>query len=129
MNVIRWETPASELKHVRFQSLTHTRALVIAIAGEHDGRLAIVTFTFHKALAYRTLVEEYRTALWRTISDPQLGWTRRIVDSPWVRELVSSEPVFLINSGDKATHYLVCTQDEVIDILSVDLPDITVASA
>lgn len=123
----RWETPASDAQSLRLLSLMHADGDLVlifeSISGERTERLC---FKFRAFFGYRNLLEEYRTKLWREHEQlKSLGWTRQSEGSVWLEELREHEPLFRLHGGDAAIHYMVCTQDDVVEVLAGIPPEIT----
>jgi hypothetical protein len=125
INIVRWDTPVSDLDSVVLVSLVDDGELAIVVDGAQGSKRERFRFLFKNVFGYRNLLEEYRTALWQTVQGtPHVGWTGRIVNSPWLDELRRKEPLFLIHGGEHAVHYLLCTEDDVIDVLTEVAPEI-----
>jgi hypothetical protein len=43
--------------------------------------------------------------------------------------LRDNEPLFVLHGGEHAVHYMVCTEDDVIEVLAKDAPEITLLAA
>jgi hypothetical protein len=103
-----------------------------------DGELSIIVqelrepehrrlrFSFTRYPAYRNILEEYRLELWEKISGrhEELGHTILVPNSPWAKELRESEPLLDVHDG-RLTHFMICTEDDVLEVLAPDPPEMT----
>jgi hypothetical protein len=124
MNLVRWDTLLSDITSLMLVGLQQegTR-LRIVLEGEVTGERAEFTVVFVAFFAYRSLREEYRTTLWSSVPvGARLGWTRWVAESQWVAEMMSSEPLFVAHGGGDARHYLICTEDDVVEVLAIEAP-------
>ena len=82
-------------------------------------------FVFDRCFGYRNLLEEYQTREWAATdaSAMKLGWTWIVRDSGWLAEL-QREPLFELHGGQSAVHYVIVTEDDVVEVLSKDVPRI-----
>jgi hypothetical protein len=124
VNIVRWETAVSDMTSLTLISLHHEGCLKVILEGTQAGGFEQHCFTFKRFFAYRSLREEYRTALWNNDVGLGIGWTRLVLDSPWVQELRTSEPLFGLHGGADAVHYLFCSEDDVVDVLAHEPPTI-----
>lgn len=116
--VQRWDTPVSDARSLRLVSLLDDGALHLTLedAGAPDRPRWRITFT--AVLGYLNLLEEYRLELWsRRATAERVGWTTRILNSPWLALLRQSESLVEIHHPD-AIHYQVGTEDDVVDVCS-----------
>ena len=102
-----------------------------------DGRLSITVqdlrdpegprfrFTFKNYPAYRNMLEEYQTSLWEDAEHEiiEVGWTRIIRESRWLASLKETEP-FLEESNQGLLHYMICTEDDIVEVLSNEPPEV-----
>ena len=76
--------------------------------------------------AYRNILEEYRT------SDPPpiegTGWTRIDPSSDWLTDLRRREPLLDVHSPG-CRHYIIVTEDDVVDVLAPKAPKIVQVAA
>lgn len=109
---------------LRLVSLTDDGALKIVVEDAHSPNRLRWQFTFSKAPAYLNLLEEYRLELWGMRSPGErLGWTLEVPDSPWLAFLRKRESLLDVHHPS-LIHFQIGTEDDVIDILSPDAPEI-----
>jgi hypothetical protein len=129
----RWETPASSAESVGMVSLVdmpgsadtgHELAVTLDIM-KSLGRWQRYRMVFGRCPAYRNIMEEFRLELWehRHKSAQQCGWTFTVIDSPWVASFRPTEPLLDV-FYPALTHYVITTQNDVIEVLSPDPPRI-----
>jgi hypothetical protein len=114
----RWETPISDSKWLGMVSLHDVTEMNILDIRLNDGKQEI-SIKFENYPAYRNILEEYRTALWRHLDETsqRCGWTFEVVDSSWSEELNKREPLLEFkNPGLR--HFVLSTDDDVIEVLS-----------
>ena len=77
-------------------------------------------FTFKTYPAYRNILEEFRTSEegYNTKS-----WTVIVEESQWLERFRKQEPIFDAHYPE-IRHYLFCTEDDVIEVLSPEPPEI-----
>lgn len=121
----RWETPISDLRSVAMVSLVDDGSLHLTIESLRDPGRARWRFSFKQAPVYRNILEEFRMELWPLVHSggPRKGWTLRVPDSPWANDLRAREPVLEV-SHPVLHHFLITTEDDVIDVLSPAEPQI-----
>lgn len=130
---LRWHSPMSEVRNLFMDSLhDHAAGLEIDLSEWLDGtQVAQFKVTFAKYAAYRNIQEEYRLEMWRRrdeTSDPRaIGWTFTVPDSPWLREF-ANEPVLGLIAPD-IVHYVIATQNDVIEVLAVGEPSVGLMGA
>ena len=123
--VERWRTAISDApsQHVILDSLIDDSSLKlnIEIATESENQLYLISnSTF---AGYRNILEEYRTTLWDHLKkhSPECGNTFIVKNSPWLETLRASE-YFLDVHCAEAKHYVIVTADDVIEVLSNEMP-------
>ena len=121
----RWETPVSAAKSLAMVSLLDNGNLSITVQDLRDPERRRFCFTFKNYPAYRNMLEEYQTSLWEEVKDEsgEAGWTRIIRESRWLASLKETEP-FLEESNPGLLHYMICTEDDVVEILSNEPPEV-----
>jgi hypothetical protein len=117
---VRWETPVSDARSLTLVSLSDDGELQVTVQG--DSNRQRVRFSFFKVVAYRNILEEYRTS--EHGGDRHVGWTRIVLDSAWLAELRSREPLIDVHAPG-CQHYVIATEDDVIDILTPKHPAIS----
>ncbi len=115
----------SQVHSLVMVSLTHKVELSIILQDIRDPQRRRFRFTFSNCPAYRNILEEYRLELWSEIESRRegMGWTLIIPDSQWIAALKEKEPLIEVNCPD-LVHYMICTEDDVIEVLSDELPKI-----
>jgi hypothetical protein len=122
----RWETPVSDVKSLAMVSLVDDGQLSIVLQETRDAIRRRFCLSFKNYPVYRNILEEYRLELWNEIKDQRkgIGWTIIIPESQWLASLLKSEPL-LGECNPNLVHYVICTEDDVIEVLSNALPQIT----
>ena len=84
----------------------------------NDGKQEI-SIKFENYPAYRNILEEYRTALWRHLdkTSQRCGWTFEVLESLWSAELNNNEPLLEFHNPG-LRHFVISTDDDVIEVLS-----------
>ncbi len=84
---------------------------------------------FSKVAAFRSVVEQYRSALWEQFSKSgHPGRTFIIKNSPWISEISEVEPEFsMLEKHIK--HYVISTDIEIVEVLSRYEPVMTKVGA
>ena len=119
----RWQTPFSDVQSLVMVSLIDDgspRLVLEDARGEERCRWSV---RFENVVAYRNMLEEYRVSLWarrEEIGGPR-GWTWRLTRSDWLCELREQEPLVDINAPG-AIHYLIATEDDVVEVFMAELP-------
>ncbi|MBI4356110.1 MAG: hypothetical protein HY597_06670 [Candidatus Omnitrophica bacterium] len=119
----RWETPVSAAGSLALVSLIDDGNLRIVLQDHHNPKRRRFQLTFSKFPAYRNILEEYRTELWTKLSTQQLGQTLTIPHSLWITSLRKAEPLLDVHYP-RLTHYMICTEDDVIEVLSPGPPEV-----
>ena len=117
----RWETPVSDAVSLAMVSLVDQGGLHITVQDLRDPIRRRFRFSFQQVPAYRNILEEYR------LSEPPpsnpVGWTRVDPKSDWLADLRSREPLLDVHSPG-CRHYIIATEDDVIDVLALGDPQI-----
>ena len=119
----RWETPISDLKSIAMVSLIDDGCLKITVEDLRDPARPRWCFTFRHAPIYRNILEEYRLELWELVHQEgaRKGWTVIVPSSPWLAQLKEKEPLIEVDHPN-LLHFQIGTEDDVIDVLSPELP-------
>jgi len=121
-SIANWETPLSRAESLRLETLVDSQQLVITMQDIQEERRPRFCVTFQKYPAYRNINESYRNTLWK-LKPGEIGWTFVVENSDWIREL-KADPVFE-TQFPAATHYVICTEDDVIEVISSTPPTIS----
>ncbi len=116
MKIKKWITPISEVKNLTMVELIDKKGkLIITLLGEGKKFQLI----FQNPPVYRNILEEYHTNLWEYLDNTKQrrGNTFKIIDCEWVEYLKKHEPL-LSFYNEKLEHYIIVTNDDVIEILS-----------
>jgi hypothetical protein len=118
LKIKRWETPISDSKWlgmISFYDVAESNILEIRL---NDGKQEI-SIKFENYPAYRNILEEYRTALWRHLdkTSQKCGWTFEVINSSWSEELNNEEPLLEFHNPG-LRHFVISTNDDVIEVLS-----------
>jgi hypothetical protein len=119
--ILNWETPVSQFSSPRLELLMDASCLSIIIQDGAGERRARVRFIFGNDYAYRNINESFRNELWAKMPT-NLGQTLIVEDSDFLNLLRSD------NIGEetfsKAKHYLFKTEDDVIEVVATQNPEI-----
>lgn len=118
--VERWNTPVSDERLLGMVSLVDDGQLTIVVEDTLNRQFR---FIFTDYPAYRNIMEEYRTELWRKLYDKNLGSTLLIVESQWIASFRATEPLLEVHHPN-LTHYMICTVNDVVEVLSSGNPKI-----
>lgn len=122
----RWDSPISDIHAIGMVSLTDARRqLEIVIEAYRQPGRPRWGFSFSKYPAYRNILEEHRVALWKQLdaTGQRCGCTFTVEESPWIASFEPEEPVLALNYK-VLRHFIICTDDDVIDVLSNAEPKI-----
>jgi hypothetical protein len=122
---VRWETPVSDARSLAMVSLVDHRGLHITVQDLRDPMRRRICFSFDRVPAYRNILEEYRTSAPPCHQD--LGWTRIDMTSAWLADLRSREPLLDVHTPG-CQHYVIITEDDVVDVLAPEAPTIVEVS-
>jgi hypothetical protein len=123
----RWTTPVSDVESLVMVSLIDDGTLRITFEAPRLSNRPRWCFTFESYPAYRNILEEYRLGLWNHLdqSDQRCGNTFTVENSPWIAYFKSEEPL-LETRAENFIHYVISTEDDVIEIIasSVEIIDL-----
>jgi len=122
----RWETPISDAKNLGMVSLKDSASPNTLEILLNDGTKEIIII-FNNYPAYRNILEEYRLKLWHHLdkTSQRCGSTFEVTESSWAEELSRDESLLEVqNPGLK--HFVICTNDDVFEILSNEEPKIEI---
>jgi hypothetical protein len=117
----RWETPVSDAVSLAMVSLVDRDGLHLTLQDLRDPNRRRYRFSFQNVVAYRNILEEFRDGEQWTRHGA--GRTFRATESEWLHELRSREALLGVMAPE-CQHYLVITEDDVIDVLSPREPEI-----
>jgi hypothetical protein len=123
--VQRWETPVSDFRELAMVSLVDSDGLLkITLEAFREVGRPRWSFIFDQYPAYRNILEEYRYRLWNHLSttSQRCGATFCVVNSPWIENLINEENLDIYHS--KARHFILITEDDVIEVLSSGEPEV-----
>jgi hypothetical protein len=122
----RWDTPVSDAVSLAMVSLVDRDGLHLTLQDLRDPNRRRYCFSFQKVVAYRNILEEFRDG--EQWIRQGTGRTFRATESEWLRELRSREALLDVMAPG-CQHYLVVTEDDVIDVLSPHEPEIREVAA
>lgn len=118
----------SDANHLCMESLQDRSGLLEIELADHWNNAATARFkvTFRNYPAYRNIDELYRVELWERRKQmahaDATGWTLIVPDSPWLREFTNEPVLDFFNPG--IVHYLIVTENDVIEVLSNEEPKV-----
>lgn len=127
-----WDTPVRKVWSVNFISLKHANSLEIIVQEvlrENYSLKLGCEYSFlwddNHSKIYRCWDESGRLELWKRIKETgQVGWTFKVENSPWKNYFLLKEPLLVFNLRD-LVHFVIATENEVVEILSPCEPKIT----
>jgi hypothetical protein len=121
----RWDTPVSDAQSLALVSLTDVQGtLSIVLEDQRHPQRHRFQVDFTRYPGYRNLLEEYRLELWDALAGTTAtGWTLLVVVSPWIAEIKQHESLLDVLYPN-LKHYLISTEDDVIEVLSDETPTI-----
>ena len=121
-NIVGWETPFQNLKHVSMCRLDDQGVLEVLIgealpeSAQVRGRLWRVAFD--SVEAYRVSNES-----WCWLETDSASRSLMVLNSIWVRHLAETHPLFNMHN-DRIFHFAILAMDEVVEVLSRSEPSI-----
>ena len=122
----KWETPISDSKQLGMLSLHDIAASNTLEVLLNDGTQEI-SITFKSYPAYRNILEEYRTKLWKHLDETsqRCGWTFEVIESTWIDELEQNESLIEVHNPG-LRHFVICSNDDVVEVLSNEEPKVEI---
>jgi len=122
---VSWNTPVSDenflLVDMQYEDCCLKLSLDPSIDGFNKKKTKI---TFSKVASFKITSERYMNYMWNEISESgACGRTLFVENSEWIQNLSSSDGLFALFEKNP-THYLILTDNEVIDVLSSNYPEI-----
>lgn len=120
--IARWETPVVDVDRLLMVSLADVdRELVVLLESSRTPGRPRWRVRFRQYPAYRNIDEAYRTDLWRWLdeSGQRLGVTFTVEESPC---FASWGTVYLHDVVPKTRHFVIATEDDVVEVLSAEEP-------
>ena len=121
--VERWDTPFSDVESLVMVKLVDQAGLSIVLEAPLLVGRPRWSIECGRAPAYRNIMEEYRIGLWQHLDETsqRCGRSFVVVNSPWVAEFHRSEPLLEFYAG-AVRHFVVSTEDDVVEVLSASPP-------
>lgn len=123
----RWDTPLSDIESVALASLSDSAGeLAITIEAPRESGRPRWEIVFDTYPGYRNLLEEFRLQLWEHLdgTKQRCGNTFSVANSPWIESLRQNEGLFE-HHHPTISHYVILTEDDVLEILSPRSPIIS----
>lgn len=120
--ISRWETPVVDENRLLMVSLTDVdRELILLLESSRGAGRQRWRVRFRQYPAYRNIDEAYRTDLWLWLdeSGQRVGYTFTVEESP---PLASWGAVYLHAIEPKTRHFVIATEDDVVEVLSAEDP-------
>lgn len=120
--ICRWETPVVDIDRLVLVSLADADCeLVLLLESFRAPGRSRWRVRFRQYPAYRNIDEAYRTGLWRRLdeSGQRVGFTFTVEESP---RLASWGTVYLHVVEPQIRHYVIATEDDVVEVLSAEDP-------
>lgn len=116
-NILKWNTLFSDKKYLFMESLLDSDCkLIITLFDDKEIRYKV---TFNNFPSYRNLLEKYRLNLWGKIDWNIVGNSWIVENSNWLNFLNKSEPL-ITHHEENLKHYVICTESDVVEVLSSD---------
>ena len=125
----RWETPLSDIRSLVMVSMSDChRQLTFTFEAPRESGGPRWELKFNTYPGYRNLLEEFRIQLWEHLdsTDQRCGNTFFVTNSPWIQTLRKTEGVF-DHYYPEMFHYVMATEDDVIEVLSPETPVVSVS--
>ena len=120
-NFIKWHPLESISKNLYVKSL-YDDSEGFRILLEGDGNLKIL-LSFENYYGYRNFNESERLKTWNQYSSLASNWSLYTAKNTAFTKWLSDESLGIVEEND-ITHYLITTEDDVIEILSSDPPTV-----
>lgn len=121
-HISRWETPVVDVTRLALVSLSDVdRELIVLFEAVHIPGRPRWRVRFRQYPAYRNIDEAYRTDLWRWLdeSNQRVGFTFTVEELP---RLASWGTVYLHEVRPGVRHFVIATEDDVVEVLSTQVP-------
>jgi hypothetical protein len=121
--VTRWETPVVDIRRLLLVSLVDANhELTLILEASSSQCRARWRVRWRRYPGYRNLDEAFRTQLWQRLdeSGQRCGWTFTVEETPPLASWDSSG--YLAGMWSGARHYVIATDDDVVEILSDEAP-------
>jgi len=125
--IARWDTPVVDIDQLLMVSLVDSRGeLTLTFEAFRSPERPRWTVRFGKSLGYRNIDEAYRLGLWRWLdqSGQRCGHTFLVQESP---KLASWATEYLHEVIPSVRHFVIATEDDVIEVLCANEPSWEVA--
>jgi hypothetical protein len=120
--ITRWETPVVDLDRLLMVSLTDAnQELVVVFEGPPSLGRPRWRVTFRRYPAYRNIDESYRVNLWKWLEQTgqRNGFTFTVEETP---RFASWETGYLEDVAPNTRHFVITTEDDVVEVLSAEQP-------
>ena len=120
--ISRWETPVVDTSRLAMVSLADVdHELVVMLEAVHIPGRPRWRVRFRQYPAYRNVDESYRTDLWRWLdeSNQRIGFTFTVEELP---RFASWGTVYLHDVLPQAQHFVIATEDDVVEVISAQAP-------
>jgi len=128
VKIFEWKTIVSEASRLWIKKLLYDGELTVFCGAIFDQNEKEIKISFGERPIYRDIQEEFLTPLWK-IKDslPQkIGWTFFLEQSKWLEELNKDDFFAALRKGSR--HYVLTTDDDVIEVVTDFEPIFTVVS-
>lgn len=120
--ISRWETPVVDAARLAMVSLADVdHELVVVFEAVHVPDRPRWRVRFRQYPAYRNIDESHRTNLWHWLdqSKQRVGFTFTVEESP---RFASWGSVYLHDVLPRAKHFVIATEDDVVEVISAQVP-------